>query len=191
MTVGLERAHTKFVSEGQGLLVVGFSLRGIGGIGVGMDDAKLVQRVRLVPAFLELPGQVKRLAGVLPGLLAVACQTTDLAEPYDPEGYLPRARAETFASRLLQQRAPLCKALLERSGSAQARHDPAPPVAVAGGPTEGQALVEHLDSVLQGPLGQVEVAKAAVDHDRCGPSTCQRVEAERLLPVAQALGEGP
>jgi hypothetical protein len=28
-----------------------------------MDDAKLVQRQRLVPAFLELQGQVERLAG--------------------------------------------------------------------------------------------------------------------------------
>jgi hypothetical protein len=36
---------------------------------VGLADAKLVQRERLVPAFLELPGQVERLARVLPGLL--------------------------------------------------------------------------------------------------------------------------
>ena len=69
--------------QGQGLLVVGFGLRDIGGIGVGMDDAKLVQRERLVPAFLLLPGQVERLARVLPGLLAASRQTTDLAEPCD------------------------------------------------------------------------------------------------------------
>jgi hypothetical protein len=37
---------------------------------VGIDGAKLVQRERLVPAFLVLPGQVERLASVLPGLLA-------------------------------------------------------------------------------------------------------------------------
>ena len=84
VAVGHERAHAEFLGQGQGLLVVGFGLRGIGGVGVGMDDAKLVQRERLVPAFLLLPGQVERLAGVLPGLLAASRQTTDLAEPCDP-----------------------------------------------------------------------------------------------------------
>ena len=83
VAVGLEGAHTEFLGQGEGLLVVGFGLRGIGGIGVGMDNAKLVQRERLVSAFLVLPGQVERLAGVLPGLLAVSRQTTDLAEPCD------------------------------------------------------------------------------------------------------------
>ena len=73
---------------GPGLLVVGFGRRDIGGIGVGMDDAKLVQRERLVPAFLALPGQVERLAGVLPGLLAASRQTTDLAEPRDLVGMI-------------------------------------------------------------------------------------------------------
>ena len=124
VAVGLERAHAEFLGQGQGLLVVGFGLRGIGGIGVGMDDAKLVQRERLVPAFLVLPGQVERLARVLPGLLAASRQTTDLAEPCDPEGMtLQRARADTFADRLLQQRAPLREAPLERRGIAQARRD--------------------------------------------------------------------
>ena len=81
VAVGHERAHAEFLGQGQGLLVVGFGLRGIGGVGVGLDDAKLVQRERLVPAFLLLPGQVERLARVLPGLLAASRQTTDLAEP--------------------------------------------------------------------------------------------------------------
>ena len=48
-------------------------------------DAKLVQRPRLVAAFLELPGQVERLMGVMPGLSAASCQTTDFAEARDPE----------------------------------------------------------------------------------------------------------
>ena len=91
---------------------------------MGLDDAKLVQRERLVPACLLLPGQVERLAGVLPGLLAVSRQTTDLAEPCDPEGLIwQRARADTFADPLLQQRAPLREASLERRGIAQARRD--------------------------------------------------------------------
>jgi hypothetical protein len=43
--------------------------------------------------------------------------------------------------------------------------------------------------VLQVPLGEVQVAERAVDNNRCSPSACQRSEAERLLPVAPALGE--
>jgi hypothetical protein len=58
-------------------------LHNIRGIGVGMDNAELMQRECLVPAFLLLLGQVERLAYVLPGLLAASRQTTDLAEPYD------------------------------------------------------------------------------------------------------------
>ena len=104
---------------------------------------------------------------------------------------MQRARAETFADRLLQQRAPLREAPLERRGRAQARHDRSQPVPVAGGTTEGQALLEHPDGVLQVPLGEVQEAEAAVGNDRCGPSAFQRGEAERLLPVAPALGEGP
>jgi hypothetical protein len=112
VTVRLERAHAEFLSQDESLLVVGFGLRDIRGICVGMDGAKLVERVRLVPTFLELPGHVKRLAGALPGLLAVARQTTDLAELCDPEGLmLPSACANIFADGFLQQRAPLRKAI--------------------------------------------------------------------------------
>ena len=80
----LQRAHAQFSSQGQGLLVVGFGRRDLEGIGVGLDDAKLVQRERLVPTCLLLSGQVERLARVLPGLPATSRQTTDLAEPCDP-----------------------------------------------------------------------------------------------------------
>jgi hypothetical protein len=82
--VGLQRAHTQFLGQGQGLPVVGFGLSDIGGVGVGMDDTKLVQRQRLVSTCLLLPGQVERLARVLPGLLAASRQTTDLAELGNP-----------------------------------------------------------------------------------------------------------
>ena len=192
VAVGQERAHAEFLGQGEGLLVVGFGLRDIGGIGMGMDDAKLVQRLRLVARVLVLPGQVERLARVLPGLLAASRQTTDLAEPCDPAGMTSqRARADIFADRLLQQRAPLREAPLERRGIAQARHDLSQPGPVAGGTTEGQALLQHPDGVLQVPLGEVQEAEAAVGNDRCGPSAFQRGEAERLLPVAPALGEGP
>ena len=71
------------------------------------------------------------------------------------------------------------------------RRDPSQPGPVAGGTTEGQALLQHPDGVLQVPLGEVQLAEAAVGNDWCLPSACQRGEAERLLPVAPALGEGP
>src|SRR6516225_7568306 len=58
MAMRLERAHAQFLGEGQGLLVVGFGLCGIGGIGVGMEDAQLVQCARFAPACLLLSGQV-------------------------------------------------------------------------------------------------------------------------------------
>src|SRR5262249_54590570 len=103
VTVGHERAHAQLLGEGQGLLVVGFGLCGIWGIAVGLDDAKLVQRLRLAPTFLLLPGQVERLAGMLPGLLAVPRQPTDLAKPADPVGMtLQCARADSDTDRLLQ-----------------------------------------------------------------------------------------
>ena len=84
--MGHERAHAQCLGQSQGLLVVGCGLLDIRGGGVGIDNAKLVQRERLVGTLLLLPGQVERLAGVLPGLLAVSRQTTDLAEPCDPAG---------------------------------------------------------------------------------------------------------
>jgi len=71
-------------------------------LGAGLDGAKLVQRERLVPALLELPGQVERLARVLPGLLTAFRQPIDLAEPYNPVGMtLQRAWADIFPDRLL------------------------------------------------------------------------------------------
>src|SRR5262245_14601301 len=143
-----------------------------------MDDAKLVQRDGLIATFLLLPSQVERLTGVLPGLLAVSRQATDLAEPCDPGGRLGRDYVDTFPEPLLQQRAPLSEAPLERIGIAQACHDRWQESPVAGSTTEGQALVKHPDGVLQVPLGEVELAEAGVDSDRCQPSTCQRGEAE-------------
>ena len=40
--MGHKREHAQFLSEGEGLAVVGFGRRDIGGIGVGLDNAKLV-----------------------------------------------------------------------------------------------------------------------------------------------------
>src|SRR5262245_44424016 len=71
------------------------------------------------------------------------------------------------------------------------RDDTWQPVSVAGGPTKGQALGEHPDGMLQVPLGEVQIAEAAVGNDRRVPSAVRHEEAERLLPVAPTLGEGP
>ena len=57
----------QLLSKGQGLLLVmGFGLLGIGGVGVGMDNAKLMQRERFVGTLFVLPGQVECLVRVLP-----------------------------------------------------------------------------------------------------------------------------
>ena len=61
--VGLERAHAQLLGQGQSLLVVGFGLRGIRRVSVGLDNTKLVQRERLVGTLFVLPGQVECLAG--------------------------------------------------------------------------------------------------------------------------------
>ena len=84
--MGHERTHTEVRGQGEGLLVMRFGLCGIRGTGVGIDNAKLVQRQRLVPACLLLPGQVECLERVLPGLIVASRQTPDLTEPCDVEG---------------------------------------------------------------------------------------------------------
>jgi hypothetical protein len=73
--MGLEWAHAKLLSQGESPTVVGFGRLGNERVGVGMGDAKLLECERLVPAILELPGQVEPLACVLPGLLAASRQT--------------------------------------------------------------------------------------------------------------------
>ena len=72
VAVGLERVHAKFVGQGQGLLVVGFGLCDLRGVGVGMDGAELAQCEHLFPTCLLLSGQVEILVRMLPGLLAAS-----------------------------------------------------------------------------------------------------------------------
>jgi hypothetical protein len=129
---------------------------------------------------------------VLPGFRAASRQTTDLAEPCDADGIpLQPARAEIFTERLLQQGTPCFKVPSECRGIAEARRDGSQPGPVVGGPAEGEALRVDVDGGLQVPLGEVELAEAAVGNNRCIPSAFLCGEAERLLPVAPALGEGP
>src|SRR5207244_3968625 len=96
--------------------------------------------------------------------------TTYLANPCYHDIPFQRARVDTLADRLLQQRAPRREAPLERIGRAQARRDRSQIGPVAGGTTQGQALVEHPDGVLQVPLLEVQVAEVVVGNDRCLPS---------------------
>src|SRR5215510_13752610 len=72
VAVGDKGPHAQCLGQSQGLLVVGCGLLDIRGVDVGIDNPKLVQRERLVGTLLQLPGQVERLARVLPGLLAVS-----------------------------------------------------------------------------------------------------------------------
>jgi len=69
VAVGPERAHAQFLSQGQGLLIVGFGLRDIGGAAWAWTTPAGAARA-LVPTCFLLPGQVERLACVLPGLLS-------------------------------------------------------------------------------------------------------------------------
>jgi hypothetical protein len=190
MAVRLEGAHAQLLGQGEGLVIGGFGLLDIRGVGVAMNNAKLVQRKSLIPAFLELTGLIERLARMLPGLSAATCQTTDLTE-LRVGITLRRARVDTFADRLLQERVPLREASLQRIGRAQACRDRSQNGPVARGATEGQALVAYPDGVHQIPLGEVQEAKAAVGNERCRPSTCQRGEAEGLFPVAQPSAKVP
>jgi hypothetical protein len=72
--VRLERAHAKFVGQGKGLLVVGFSRLDRWGIVAHMDVAEKVQGIRLVAPFLMRTGKRQRLLGQILCLLQVASQ---------------------------------------------------------------------------------------------------------------------
>jgi hypothetical protein len=55
-TAAESAARAECFGQGQSLLVVGLGRRDIGGIGVGLDSAELVQRERLVGTLFVLPG---------------------------------------------------------------------------------------------------------------------------------------
>ena len=62
VAVGLERAHTERLGQGECLPVPRLTLGYFRRVGLGMDGAQLVKRERLVPALPVLPGQGERLA---------------------------------------------------------------------------------------------------------------------------------
>jgi hypothetical protein len=63
MAVCLERAHTKFLGEGEGLVVVGFGLLDDRGITPRRNVTEEAQGIRLVPTFLVLAGECLRPLG--------------------------------------------------------------------------------------------------------------------------------
>src|SRR5262245_54160155 len=67
MTVGLERAHAKFVSEGKGLAIMGFGLFDRWGIPIYSDLAQEPQGPRLISSALVLSGELERSLGDLDG----------------------------------------------------------------------------------------------------------------------------
>ena len=63
VAMGLERAHTELVGQGEGLLVIVFSFLGMRGIAMCSDRAEEVQRIRFVAPLLVLTGKRQRALG--------------------------------------------------------------------------------------------------------------------------------
>jgi hypothetical protein len=121
-------AHPKPMGQGKGLPVVRFSL-----LDVGMEGAKLAERLLLMPACLLLPGKVERLTRILPALVGAPGPQAGLAEARDVEGMgLYPAGVKAFPDRLLQECDPLGEVPRERMPTAQARRDHPGPVVVTG-----------------------------------------------------------
>src|SRR5262245_21486858 len=108
---------------------MGFGLHGIGEVSVGMDEAKLEQRERLVSTLPVLSSQVKRMTCVLPGLVMASRQETDLAESRQMVGVsVQRARVNIVPERVFQEREPLGNASRQSIRMPQPRCDPSPPI---------------------------------------------------------------
>jgi len=61
VTVGHERAHTKLVSQGEGLLIVGYGLSALQGIAPRRNLAEEVQGICFVAPFLMRTGKRQRM----------------------------------------------------------------------------------------------------------------------------------
>ena len=124
---------------------------------------------------------------VLPGLFAASRQT-QIPLSHATQRGLCRAPVRILsADPLLQQRAPLSDASLERIGIAQVRHDRSQPVPVAGGTTEDQALLQHTDRPAPGPLGRGTARRHSRGQPSALPPAFRRGEAEQPPP----RGAGP
>ena len=74
MAVGLERAHAEFVSQGEGLAVVGYGGLALRGLAPRRNVTKEAQGIRLVATFVVLTGECQRLLGEALRLLQVTGQ---------------------------------------------------------------------------------------------------------------------
>jgi hypothetical protein len=88
VAVGHEWAHAKGFGQRQRHTVLRFALGHLRRIGLGADGAQLAEPERFEPALAVPPGQCKRLARMLPGLLTASLEETDRAEPRDVEGLI-------------------------------------------------------------------------------------------------------
>ena len=189
--MGLQRAHAERLGQGQSLLVVGFGLRDIGGsAGRGRRRAGTAPRASLPVPCAAGPGRAPARACCQASSHA-SRQETDLTELATSGLIVHRAVRRSVPSPPPGARAP-------RRGARRAHtHSPGPPVMaaqpgpVAGGATEGQALL-HTRMAAPGPLGRGTEGRGAAGHTiGAGPRPSIVGEAERLLPVASALGELP
>ena len=137
-------------------------------------------------------GPGERLACVLPGLIEAPLQETDRAEPRDIEGLIvQRAHAEIFPERFLRERAPFGEAARERTRIAEVRRDPCSQVPQFRRRDRGSGPAPAGGSRPPGPLGPGTGGQGIWANIRFGPPAFHRRQAERLLPVAPALGELP
>ena len=83
MTVGQERAHPEFLSQGTGLPIVIFGLRNLNGVAMGEALTKEPEGPGLVAPLLMRSGEIESPCGELPGILQAAGQERDLAQPSD------------------------------------------------------------------------------------------------------------
>src|SRR5262249_52339816 len=84
MAVGLERAHAERVGQGQGLLVVGFSLVDVMGSAMPDNIAQEPQDPRLVAPFLVGTSELESLLGERYRLIHAASQEIGFAQPGVP-----------------------------------------------------------------------------------------------------------
>ena len=81
----LERAHAQPLGMRQRFSVVRFGLMDVGRAGVGMDGTEPEQRICLCSTQLQLPRQVERLTGLLPGPCAPSLGPAGAATPLPGE----------------------------------------------------------------------------------------------------------
>jgi len=83
--VGLQRAHAQFLSQSEGLLVVGCGLLVFRRVTLRCDFTEEPQGVGFVASFLVRPGEFQGTLRLDAGLVQPASEQICLAEPDQPE----------------------------------------------------------------------------------------------------------